>query len=182
MKFSALMDRFGRKDSIQYRGKQITVTESTVSIDDLVQDFEFSTRAEAVAYAKNQIDSLILSEQVRVEIIEEMADVMVAECIKSVHNVSRSSKQLIEQYKSLCASKEFTLDEVVVEMRMQQPASNYIPNKIDFKLEDGSVVAISESYLINIRDRLNNLNENKEEVLTFMKKSKDNFLFVAERL
>ena len=80
---------------------------------------------------------------------------------------------LIEEYSALIESDRFSIDPVVVELRAN-PSSLY--NKINYMLEDESIVSIN----ISTRNRLQDLLFNKYNVVEYMNESKDNFFKIIQ--
>jgi hypothetical protein len=53
-----------------------------------------------------------------------------------------------------------------------------VEGKLNYTLNDGSVIAIDES----TQDYLNKLLQNQNEIIEYMKESKENFLHVLKRI
>ena len=85
---------------------------------------------------------------------------------------------MIESYLELASSKLFTTDPVVYEIRAMNFADNLIEGKIDYKLEDGVTVAISE----DTNRSINNLLADNVELVQYMRESKENFMQVIKEL
>ena len=82
---------------------------------------------------------------------------------------------------SLASSKSFTLDPVLLEMRTTYKSANLIEGKIDFTLNDGKQVAISEETVNKLASLLNSTTD-KEEILDYMRENVDNFLSVIRQI
>lgn len=93
--------------------------------------------------------------------------------IKEHHHLEVVPSDLVEHYNTLINSNRFSVDPVVIDMREQ--VSN-LYNKINYTLEDGSVVSIDES----TRDRLRNLFFNKYNEVVYMNESKENFFKIIQ--
>jgi len=119
-----------------------------------------------------------IQHEIRLEQISEMSHDKMAAIIKSHHNSIRVTDTLIESYVELTSSKIFTLDPVVAEMRDYNKLGSLVEGKIDFKLDDGTVVAINEDTLTMI----NNIFEGHTDVVQYMRQSLDNFVSVVEQI
>ena len=96
----------------------------------------------------------------------------IEESIKKHYSID-ASIELVEQYQNLIESKRFSIDPVVIELR-EQDCKLY--NKINYTLEDGSLVSIDES----TRDKLRNLFFNKYNEVSYMNESKENFFKIIQ--
>lgn len=168
MKFSSITSKSIAPDMV-YKGHIITIDENNVYIDsDLILEDCVSESA-GKTYAKSYIDSLI--------IIEDVSAVNRESIIGSImrHHDIRVTNTLVEAYEDMIESGKFTLDPVVLELK--EGKSSFV-NKVEFKLDDGSIVAIDES----TRDKLISLNVDKYKLVDFMNKSKQNFVAVIQEL
>ena len=164
------------------------VQESVRSYNNLIEKFEdyilingeqtdFSTIEEARAYIKNKHYSETLQQELSDELYEDIPDIHVASIIKEHHNV-KVTDTLIESYVNLASSKIFTIDPVVQEMRSLNKLDHLIEGKIHYELADGSIVAINESS----QETLNNVLANQQEIIEYMRESKENFLSILEEI
>jgi hypothetical protein len=80
---------------------------------------------------------------------------------------------LVEEYSALIESDRFSIDPVVVDLRPNQCS---LHNKINYMLEDESIVSIS-TYT---RNKLQSLLFNKYNVVEYMNESKDNFFNIIQ--
>lgn len=149
--------------------------DQVVTIDG--KESQFSTIEEARQFIKQQYKSETLEQEVAKELYEELSDVKVANIIKEYHDI-KVTDTLIESYIELASSKLFTLDPVAYEIRKLNSLDKLIENKIDYKLNDGSIVAINEA----TQDVLNNLLEQHNEIVEYMRESKENFLSVIQQI
>ena len=101
----------------------------------------------------------------------------IANIIKEYHDV-RVTDTLIETYLDLASSKIFTVDPVVQEIRSLNKSDKIVEGKIHYELNDGSVVAIN----VQTQEVLNNLLHNQKEIIEYMRKSKENFMYVLSKL
>jgi hypothetical protein len=118
-----------------------------------------------------------LVEEVTKEIYEEIPNTKVAEIIKEHHDV-KVTDTLIESYLELASSNIFSVDPVICELRKYNKLDRLVEGKLNYTLNDGSVIAINES----TQDYLNNLLCNQNEIIEYMRESKQNFLYVLERI
>lgn len=80
---------------------------------------------------------------------------------------------LVEEYSALIESDRFSIDPVVIELRTNQCS---LHNKINYMLEDESIVSIN-TYT---RNKLQDLLFNKYNVVEYMNESKDNFFKIIQ--
>ena len=80
---------------------------------------------------------------------------------------------LVEQYSALIESDRFSVDPVVIDLR---PNPSSLHNKINYMLEDESIVSINTF----TRNKLQSLFSNKYNVIEYMNESKDNFFKVIQ--
>ncbi len=118
-----------------------------------------------------------LVEEVTKEIYEEIPNTKVAEIIKEYHDV-KVTDTLIESYVELASSNIFSVDPVICELRKYNKLDTLVEGKLNYTLNDGSVIAINES----TQDYLNKLLQNQNEIIEYMKESKENFLYVLGRI
>ena len=118
-----------------------------------------------------------LVEEVTKEIYEEIPNTKVAEIIKEYHDV-KVTDTLIETYVELASSNIFSVDPVICELRKINRLDTLVEGKLNYTLGDGSVIAINET----TQDYLNNLLCNQNEIIEYMRESKENFLYVLERI
>lgn len=117
---------------------------------------------------------------VKSTLYEDISDTKVAHIIGK-HSNARITTTLVESYMNLASSKTFDVDPVLLEMRTQYRNGNLIDNKIDFKLNDGKTVAVSEETVVKIARLLNNT-AHKEEVITYMRENVNTFMHVVKNL
>lgn len=141
-------------------------------------DEEFKSLEEAKTYIRDTIKSELFGEELKKEIYENIDSTKIASIIKKYHNTEKITDTLIENYIELASSKLFTLDPVVLEMRRYNRLSNIIENKIDFKLKDKSIVALSEETIENI----NSIIGKHDDIIQYMRENKDNFYSVLKQL
>ncbi len=118
-----------------------------------------------------------LEEQAKRELYEELSDKTIANIIKEHHDI-KVTDTLVESYKQLASSTIFSVDPVVQQIRSLNKLDRLVENKLHYVLNDESIVAIDT----RTQDKLNNLLQNQTEVIEYMRESKDNFLYVLEKL
>lgn len=150
-------------------------TEQVVLIDK--EPTEFETIEEARQYIITQKDTKTLEEEIKTELYEDISENKIANIIKEHHDV-KVTDTLIESYIELASSKLFTTDPVVHEIRDLNKLDKLIEGKIDYKLADGSIIAIDEY----TQYRLNSLFSNQKEIIEYMRESKENFISVLEQI
>ena len=176
------------KDFIN-RFKKAGVVESTRSYAHLIEKMEdgkilinnevteFSTIEEAREYIKQNYIAQQLEEQASRELYEELSDKTIANIINEYHNV-KVTDTLVESYKELASSHIFSVDPVVQRIRSLNKLDRLVENKLHYVLKDESIVAID----VRTQEQLNNLLQNQTEVIEYMRESKDNFMYVLEKL
>ena len=118
-----------------------------------------------------------LVEEVTKEIYEEIPNNKIAEIIKEYHDV-KVTDTLIETYIELASSNIFSVDPVICELRKINKLDTLVEGKLNYTLDDGSVIAINEA----TQEYLNKLLQNQNEIIEYMRESKQNFLHVLERI
>ena len=137
----------------------------------------FKQFLETIKLKQEEDKTVSLVEEVTKEIYEEIPNTKVAEIIKEYHDV-KITDTLIETYVELASSNIFSVDPVICELRKYNKLDRLVEGKLNYTLSDGSVVAINEA----TQDYLNKLLQNQNEVIEYMRESKQNFLYVLERI
>lgn len=127
--------------------------------------------------AKEFILNVELEEEISKEIYEDIPSVKIANIIREHHDI-KVTDTLIESYLELASLKTYTTDIAVAEIRSLNPTDYALSGKVDFVLNDGSSVAISESTYYE----LSNLIGDKYQLVDYMRESKDNFIRVVKEL
>lgn len=166
----------GIKSQIKSYGHTIEESVEGVILVDNVET-EFSDLEEARQYIVIQQELKKLEEEIKTDLYEELSDEKVALIIQEQHDV-KVTDTLIESYKELASSKLFTLDPVITEMRKLNKLDTLVEGKIDYKLNDNSIIAISH----NTQNKLNSLFKEHQDVVEYMRDSKENFLSVLNNL
>ena len=118
-----------------------------------------------------------LVEEVTKEIYEEIPNNKIAEIIKEYHDV-KVTDTLIESYIELASSNIFSVDPVICELRKINKLDTLVEGKLNYTLDDGSVIAINEA----TQEYLNKLLQNQNEIIEYMRESKENFLNVLKQI
>lgn len=137
----------------------------------------FTDLEEARQYIKTQQYTKTIEEQVKTELYEDIPDNKIANIIKEHHDI-KVTDTLIESYIELASSKLFTVDPVVLEIRNLNKLDKLIEGKIDYKLADGTIIAINES----TQDKLTELFQDQQEIIEHMRESKENFIDVLKQI
>lgn len=138
---------------------------------------DFATIEEARQYIKTQYDTKQLEEQIKTELYDDISENKIANIIKEHHDI-KVTDTLIESYIDFASSKQFTVDPAVQDIRNLNKLDKLIEGKIDYKLEDGTIIAINEQ----TQERLKNLFSNQHEIIEHMRQSKDNFISVLKQI
>ena len=118
-----------------------------------------------------------LVEEVTKEIYEEIPNNKIVQIIKEYHDV-KVTDTLIETYIDLASSNIFSVDPVICELRKINKLDTLVEGKLNYTLDDGSVIAINEA----TQEYLNKLLQNQNEIIEYMRESKENFLYVLGQL
>lgn len=137
----------------------------------------FSSLEEAVDSFKQQKIQDEIQQEIQTELYKEMSDNIVADIIKSRHEV-KVTDTLIESYVELASSKLFTTDPVAHDIRKYNKLDQMLEGRFDYKLNDGSTIVITEQ----TQTRINNVFGQHQDVIEYMRESKDNFLDVLNQL
>jgi hypothetical protein len=156
-------------------GHLIEKTEEGILIDG--ETTSFKELEEARQYIKTQYDTKTLEEQIKTELYDEISDNKIANIIKEHHD-TRVTDTLIESYIELASSKLFTVDPVVLQIRNLNKFDKIVEGKIDYKLADGTIIAINES----TQDKLTELFKDEQEIIEHMRESKENFIDVLKQI
>lgn len=157
-------------------GHLIEMTNSQVVLIDK-EPTKFSTIEEARQHLRQKYYTKNIEEQIKTELYDHISENKIANIIKEHHDI-KVTDTLIESYIELASSKLFTIDPVVQEIRNLNKLDKLIEGKIDYKLADGSIIAINE----DTQEQLNNLLDNQQEIIEYMRQSKDNFIHVLKKI
>ena len=118
-----------------------------------------------------------LVEEVTKEIYEEIPNSKIVQIIKEYHDVKVTDTS-IETYIELASSNIFSVDPVICELRKINKLDTLVEGKLNYTLNDGSVIAINEA----TQEYLNKLLQNQNEIIEYMRESKQNFLSVLKQI
>lgn len=159
-------------DESTFMGHSILLSEEGIFID-------FNrTQLSSIEEAKEFIAKAKFEEEVVQDLYEDISDVKIASLIKEHHNISKVTNTIIESYINLASSKVFAADPVVTDLRKNISVDRLIESKIDYILNDGSIVAISEE----TQDILNQLLDDKYQLVEYMRENKENFMNILREL
>ena len=139
--------------------------------------FRSTDLEEARQYVKTRHYTKNIEEQIKTELYEDISDNKIANIIKEYYDV-KVTDTLIESYIDFASSKQFTVDPVVRDIRSLNKFDKLIEGKIDYKLEDGTIIAINET----TQDKLTELFQDEQEIIEHMRESKENFISVLNQL
>lgn len=111
------------------------------------------------------------------ELHEESFTHKIVEIIKENHDV-KITDSLVESFRNLAESKTFTTNKVVTEIRKISRANRLVEDRLDYVLDDGSVVLVTEE----TQEYINNLLKTHNDIIEYMRMSSDNFLKVIKQL
>ncbi len=131
----------------------------------------FATIKETKEWLKNQYVMEELTHEIKEEENKTLGDKVVQ--ILQEHGKTNITNKLVEDYIRAITKNEFVLDKVVLSYK-----ESISENRMEFVLEDNSKVLISKETL----DLLKGVLSEEKEILDYMKKNTDNFLFVVENL
>jgi predicted double-glycine peptidase len=132
----------------------------------------FESLEEAKTYARRYVENHKLLEDINTTVPEEK----VANYIRQFHNVDKITDTLIESYIELASSNLFSVDPVVVAIKERSAVE--FSGKLEYQLADGNIVAINE----NTQETLNNLLQDKPEIVDYMRESKNNFMRILREI
>jgi hypothetical protein len=168
-----VLEKSGLAATFLLYGHSVSITEDLkIFINSIEIESNVSTLEEARQYAKQTIENFELLETIDTTIPKEK----IAHYIKEYHNVEKITETLIEQYLELASSNIFTVDPVVTAIKESRTAE--FKGKLQYDLNDGSIVAIDES----TQEYLNNILKNKPEIVDYMRESKNNFMRIIKEL
>ena len=177
MRYSQLiktLSRSGVVESIRSYGQLIEKLEDGKVLINGIET-EFSLVEEARQYIKQDYISHQLAEQVSTETYEDLSNEKLANIIREHYN-TKITDTLIESYIELASSNMFTVDPVVTAIK--ESKTSEFSGKLQYELNDGSVVAINEA----TQEMLNNILKDKPEIVEYMRESKNNFMRIIKEL
>lgn len=164
-------------EHVSSRGHAIHLTEQGVYIDGQLS--EFSTIQQALDFVKEENDRFDIHEEISRELYEDMPDVKIASLINEHHgDYVKVTDKLVEAYVSLAAAKTFTTDPVIRDIRNINKIDRIHESYVDFILNDGSSIAITEQ----VYNKINNIIGEHQDIVNYMRESKDNFIKVLNQI
>ena len=168
-----VLEQSGLSTSFLLYGHEVAITEDlNILINGIKIESNVNTLEEARLYAKQ----VILNNELLESIDTTIPDDKVAHYIRQYHDIEKITDTLIESYIELASSNMFTVDPVVTAIKESRTAE--FKGKLQYVLEDGSVVAINES----TQEYLNNLLKDRNEIVQYMRECKDNFIRIIKEL
>jgi len=165
------------KQQIPYRDSIITETvDGYIFVDGQIT--EYATLEEALEQLKQEHLQETVQKKLQQDLYGEMSDNKVADIIRRYHSDIKITDTLIESYVELSSSKIFTLDPVAHDITKFNKLDCIVEGRLDYKLEDGSSVVISEQTY----QQLNNIFGKHPEIVSYIRTSADNFLDVINQL
>jgi hypothetical protein len=143
-----------------------------LTIDGHKLEENFESLEEAKTYARRYVENQKLLEDINTTVPEEK----VANYIRQFHNVDKITDTLIESYIELASSNLFSVDPVVVAIKERSAVE--FSGKLEYQLADGNIVAINE----DTQETLNNLLQDKPEIVDYMRESKNNFMRILREI
>jgi hypothetical protein len=145
-------------------------------VDGILLEAQFDNLEEVKRYVELE-DS---ASEAKISLYEDMSETKIASIINKYHDTKITTK-LVESYMNMATTKVFEIDPVLIEMRASYRTANLVENKIDFRLNDGKQVAITEETVEKLANLLNS-SDDKEEILNYMRENVTNFLSVVRQL
>lgn len=132
--------------------------------------------------ARNIIKQQTIREQLQAEIQQEQYDELsnnkIAAIIREHHGNIKVTDTLIESYIDLASSKLFTVDPVATDIRKLNKLDCLVDNKLDYQLDDGTIIAIDEQ----THTAINNTFGSHPDVIEYMRKNITTFTNVVNEL
>ena len=162
-----VLDKYTCYDSDVTVGKDYSLTINGHKLEE-----NFESLEEAKTYARRYVENQKLLEDINTTVPEEK----VAKYIRQFHNVDKITDTLIESYIELASSNLFSVDPVVVAIKERSAVE--FSGKLEYQLADGNIVAINE----DTQETLNNLLQDKPEIVDYMRESKNNFMRILREI
>ena len=168
-----VLESTGLTASFLLYGNEVTITEDlNIYINRTQIESNVNTLEEARLYAKQVLLNNALLESIDTTIPEDK----VAHYIRQYHDIEKITDTLIESYIELASSNMFTVDPVVTAIK--ESRTSEFKGKLQYELNDGSVVAIDEA----TQEMLNSILADKNEIVEYMRESKTNFVRIIKEL
>jgi len=138
----------------------------------------FTSLDEARDFIKQQRIRDQLQEEIQQQQYAEISSKKIVDIIKQYHANVKVTDTLIESYVELASSGLFTTDPVATDIRQINKSMRLIESHVDFKLDDGTVIVISEQ----LQRKLNNIFAGHSDVVDFIRSDKDTFLGILNQI
>lgn len=170
---SNITETTGILDSFKYQEQHVVIFKDlSIYVNEELIKSNVKTLEEASSYIKKYIDNSKILEKVDTLIPEEK----IANLIRKYHDIEKITDTLVESYIELASSNIFSIDPVITDIK-QNTSSNFA-GKLEYKLNDGSIVAIDE----DTQRLLNTLLKDKYQIIEYMRESKENFMHLIRRI
>ena len=170
---SNITEATGILDSFIYQDEHVVIFKDlSIYVNEELVQSNVKTLEEASSYIKKYIDNSKLLEKVDTLIPEEK----IANLVRKYHSIEKITDTLVESYIELVSSNIFSIDPVITEIK-QSTTSNFA-GKLEYKLNDGNIVAIDE----DTQRLLNKLLEDKYQIIEYMRESKENFMRIIKEV
>lgn len=137
-----------------------------------------NTVSEAIDFLRqNQLHDKI-QQQIQHEMYSSISNDKLVSIIRRHHQNIQITDTLVESYIELASSKIFTTDPVAYDIRQYNKTDYVVEGHVDYILDDGSKVVISES----IQNKINNIFNQHQDVIKYMRSSIDNLFSVVNQL
>jgi hypothetical protein len=138
----------------------------------------FASLDEAKDFIKQQKIREELQEEIQQEQFSNISSKKIVDIIKQHYVGVKVTDTLVESYVELASSGLFTLDPIALDIRNINKSSRLIESHIDFKLDDGTVVVISEQ----LQHKLNNIFAGHSDVVSHIRSDRDTFLGILKQI
>lgn len=138
----------------------------------------FTSMDEAKDFIKQQKIREELQEEIHKQQYTEISSVKIADIIKQHHASVKVTDTLVESYVELASSGLFTVDPIAHDIRNINKSARLVESHVDFKLDDGTVVVISEQ----LQHKLNNIFAGHSDVVNYIRSDKETFLGILNQI
>ena len=165
------------QSQLSYYGRSIMeTTDGKVFVDH--QSTNYGSLDEARQEIKRQMVYEEIQQELQQELYTEISHTKVANIIRKTYEDVRVTDTLVESYIELASSKLFTADPIAQEIRKFNNFDHLLEGHVDYKLDDGTTVIISEE----TQRIINNTFGQHTDVVQYMRESRENFLSVLNQL
>jgi hypothetical protein len=170
---SNIAETTGVLDSFKYQEQHVVIFKDlSIYVNEELIKSSVKTLEEASSYVKKYINNSKILEKIDTLIPEEK----IVNLIRKYHDIEKITDTLVESYIELASSNIFSIDPVITDIK-QNTSSNFA-GKLEYNLDDGSIVAIDE----DTQRLLNTLLKDKYQIIEYMRESKENFMHVIRKL